>query len=309
LWEQNDRGGSTGTSLVSNTKVNGPLFRQFGTQALVTNSGTLQYYSPGENNVTSEVSRTFPDMAQILANNTNAETGVCPTASTTPTVEQIACFSEYLPTATYVGVASVNASPLSLNFRLTVRDGSGGVGNAATQLVLAPAAGPFLVTSPNTAVTLNTGAQTVTWSVANTDVAPVSVSNVKISLSTDGGLTFPTVLAESVPNTGSAAVTIPAVASTTARIKVEAVGNVFFDVSNANFTLQVPVVTPDPVLGDVDGDGVVGCADINIVKASLNKRLGQAGYDARADVVVNNIIDTRDLTYVKARLPQGTACN
>jgi hypothetical protein len=310
MWEQNDRGGSTGTSLISNAKVNGPLFRQFGTQALVTETATLQYYSPGENVVTANPSRTFPDMVQILANNTNAETGACPTASATPTVAQIACFSEYLPTATYVGVADVNASPLALNFRLTVRDGNGGVGNAATRLLLAPNAGPFLVTSPNTAVTLNTGVQTVTWSVANTNVAPVNASNVKISLSTDSGLTFPTVLAESVPNTGSASVTIPAVASTTARIKIEAVGNVFFDVSNADFTLTVPVVTPpQPVAGDVDGNGVVNCADIAIVKAAYGKRAGQAGYDARADVVVNNIIDARDLAYVKLQLPAGVACN
>ncbi|HEX8476766.1 MAG TPA: M12 family metallo-peptidase [Telluria sp.] len=308
MWEQNDRGATNGTSLVSNVKTNGPLFRQFGTQALVTETATLEYNSPGENVVTGNPSRTFPDMVQILANNTNAETGVCPTASGTPTVAQIACFSEFLPTAAYVGVGGVNASPASLNFRLTVRDGNGGVGNAATQLVLAQAAGPFLVTSPNTAVTLDTGAQTVTWSVANTNVAPVNASNVKISLSLDGGVTFPTVLAESVPNTGSAAVTIPAVASTTARIKVEAVGNVFFDVSNANFTLVVPAA-PEPVLGDVNGDGVVGCADINIVKAALGKRAGQTGYDARADVVANNLIDARDLTYVKSRLPAGTSCN
>lgn len=308
MWEQNDRGSTSGTSLVTNGKTNGPLFRQFGTQALVTNAATLQYNSPGENNVTANPSRTFPDMVQILANNTNAETGVCPTASATPTVEQIACFSEYLPTASYVGVASVNASPLSLNFRLTVRDGNGGVGNAATQLLLAPSAGPFLVTSPNTAVTLNSGTQSVTWSVANTDVAPVNTANVKISLSTDGGLTFPTVLADSVPNTGSASVTMPAVASSTARIKIEAVGNVFFDVSNADFTL-VPVVTPQPVAGDLDGDGVVNCTDYGIVKAAMGKKPGQAGYDARADVVVSNLIDVRDLAYVKSRLPAGTACN
>jgi len=308
MWEQNDSGGDAGTGLVSNVKTNGPLFRQFGTQALVTSAGTLQYNSPGENTVTGNPGRTFPDMVQILANNTNAETGACPTASTTPTVAQIACFSEFLPTAAYVGVADVNASPATLNFRLTVRDGNGGVGNAATQLVLAQGAGPFLVTSPNTAVTLNTGTQTVTWSVANTNVAPVNAGNVRISLSTDGGVTFPTVLAESVPNTGSAAVTIPAVASTTARIKVEAVGNVFFDVSNANFALVVPAA-PEPVVGDVDGDGVVGCADISIVKAALNKRAGQAGYDARADVVANNIVNALDLAYVKARLPQGTVCN
>ena len=71
-----------------------------------------------------------------------------------------------------------------------------------------------------------------------TDVAPVGTANVKISLSTDGGLTYPTVLAESTPNDGSQAVTLPAVNTTTARIKVEAVGNVFFDVSNADFTIR-----------------------------------------------------------------------
>ncbi len=34
MWEQNDIGGATGTALVSNTKKDGPLFRQFGVAAL-----------------------------------------------------------------------------------------------------------------------------------------------------------------------------------------------------------------------------------------------------------------------------------
>jgi hypothetical protein len=305
MWEQNDRGAATGTGLVSNTKTNGPLFRQFGTRAVVSATDTLLYGSPGENHVTADPIRVFPDMKQILANNTNAESGVCPTAAATPTPEQIECFSEYLPTAAYVGFAGVNASPASLNFKLTARDGRGGVNSATTTLVLAPSAGPFRVTAPNTAVTLDAGvAQTVSWSVANTNLAPVSTSNVKITLSTDGGTTWPYVLAASVPNTGSASVVLPPVATTAARIKVEAVGNVFFDVSNADFTISVPAVA-----GDVDGDGAVSCSDVAIVKAAYGKRSGQAGFDARADVVKDNLIDARDLAYVSQRLPKGSVCN
>ena len=303
LWEQNDRGAASGTGLTSNIKTDGPLFRQFSTRAVVTDSGTIEYESPGENQVSTDPTRVFPDMAQILANNTNALTGACPTVSATPTAAQIDCYSEFLPTAAYVGFAA-NAAPPSLNFKLTARDGRGGVNSATTTLVLAPAAGPFLVTSPNTAATLNSGAHTVTWSVANTNVAPVNTANVKITLSLDGGVTWPAVLAESVPNSGSASVTFPALASTRARVKIEAVGNVFFDVSDSDFTLAVA-----PVVGDVTGDGVVDCADVAVVRASLNKRTGQAGFDPRADVNGDGLVNVRDLSVVLQRLPAGTVCS
>jgi hypothetical protein len=301
MWEQNDRGSATGTGLISNTKTNGPLFRQFGTLADVPTASSLLYNSPGENIVGTNPTRVFPDLPQILANNTNAETGVCPTASATPTTPQIDCFSEFLPTAAYVGFAGVNASPASLNFRLTARDGKGGVSSANTQLILAAAAGPFLVTSPNAAVTVDgTSTQTVSWAVAGTDVAPVSAANVKITLSTDGGLTFPYTLAASTANNGSKAVVLPNLNSSTARVKVEAVGNVFFDVSNANFTIRLT--------GDVDGSGVVDCADLAIVKASMGKSTGQPGFDARADVNNDGVVNVRDLAYVSQRVAVGTQC-
>jgi hypothetical protein len=122
----------------------------------------------GENHLTTSPTRVFPDLQQILDNNTNADSGACPTGPIAPPVPIAVkeCFSEFLPTADYVGFAGVNASPLSLHFRLTARDSLGGTNSADTTLLLVPTAGPFRVTSPNTAVSLpGESTQTVTWDV------------------------------------------------------------------------------------------------------------------------------------------------
>jgi len=62
---------------------------------------------------------------------------------------------------------------------------------------------------------------------------------VEIALSVDGGYTFPYILAASTANDGTETLTIPAgiPATTQARIRVAAVGNVFFDISDTNFTI------------------------------------------------------------------------
>ncbi|TXJ26276.1 MAG: T9SS type A sorting domain-containing protein [Chitinophagaceae bacterium] len=128
----------------------------------------------------------------------------------------------------------------TMTFRLTVRDNHAGGGNTKDDdmTVTVASAGPFTVTSPNSSVSWSSNLeQIITWSVNGSDLAPVNCANVKISLSTDGGLTFPTVLAASTPNDGTEEVYIPSLTTNTARIKIEAVGNIFFDISDANFTL------------------------------------------------------------------------
>ncbi len=154
--------------------------------------------------------RTFPELDAILSNST-------PTWEVLPSVGR------------------------SLNFRVSVRDIGAAYGCTGEDNVLVTVngtAGPFVVTAPNTATTWKSGfSQGVTWNVASTTASPVSCSNVKISLSTDGGYTFPFVLAASTPNDGSEAITAPNIGTTTARVKIEAVGNVFFDISNTNFTI------------------------------------------------------------------------
>ncbi len=254
-WEQNDRGASpngAGTALLSNVKTNGPLFAMFPFSGQISDADSLLYDSPGENHLTNDPTRVFPDLQQILDNNTNADTGSCSQGPIAPPVSQATteCYMEFLPTSDYVGVAGVNADPLALHMRFTARDGRGGSNFADTTLLLANTAGPFLVTSPNTAVSLpGDSTQTVTWSVANTAAAPVNAANVKISLSVDSGHTYPYVLAASTPNTGSASVVLPMVGTTHARVKIEAVDNVFFDVSNADFAITWPFSGYFPPIG------------------------------------------------------------
>ena len=62
------------------------------------------------------------------------------------------------------------------------------------------------------------------------------------------------------------------------------------------------------VPGDVNGDGVVNCADLAIVKAAFGTMLGEAGYDARADVNGDGVVNVLDLATVARALPAGTTC-
>ncbi|MGZ8537090.1 MAG: reprolysin-like metallopeptidase [Flavisolibacter sp.] len=129
----------------------------------------------------------------------------------------------------------------SLNFRFTVKDNRAGGGNNKSDDIIVTVngtAGPFGVTAPNTAVSWPVGStQTVTWTVNSTNLAPVSCANVVILLSTDGGNSFPVTLMASTVNDGTETITVPNNVSSQCRIKVAAVGNIFFDISNANFSI------------------------------------------------------------------------
>lgn len=135
------------------------------------------------------------------------------------------------------------ATDRELTFRLTVRDnapGGGRTGSDDVVLTVDSGSGPFRVTSPDGGETLS-GTVAVTWDPAGTAAAPVGATAVDVWLSTDGGRTFPTLLAAGTANDGSETVTLPAVSSARARIKVKGSGNVFFDLSDADFTLDAGV--------------------------------------------------------------------
>ncbi|HEX6172361.1 MAG TPA: zinc-dependent metalloprotease family protein, partial [Chitinophagaceae bacterium] len=206
-WEQNDNSSTTGSgSVASPTKATGPNWLSFSPSASAT--------------------RTFPRLSTVLAG-LNV-TGPLPGGDAGANIEALSSVSR------------------TLNFRLTVRDNkpyvaSSTIGQTAfTDVVVTVTntAGPFSVTAPNTAVTWNAGTNaTVTWNVNGTNAGSVNCASVNILLSNDGGQTFPTVLAAGTANDGSEVITVPSAPGSTCRVKVEAVGNIFFDISNTNFTI------------------------------------------------------------------------
>jgi hypothetical protein len=242
-WEQNDNSTVSGAnSKASPTKTTGPNWLTF--------------------KPTASPTRICPQLSTVLAG--GFTTG--PLAGGTPGID----------------IEALSSVARALNFRLTVRDNAPYSSTAPikvgqtqfTNMIVTVngTAGPFAVSVPNTAVSwrgLTT--QTVTWSVNGSDLAPVSCANVKISLSTDGGFTWAYVLAESTSNDGTEDITIPNTVSTTARIKVEAVGNIFFDISNTNFTITQALpgfAFDDPAAASVTC-GVATSANITLGSVSI----------------------------------------
>lgn len=168
-------------------------------------------------NPTTDPSRTFPRLSDVLSG-TRSDVEKLPTTNRT------------------------------MDFRVTARDnraGGGGVEWDEMRVTVDAASGPFWIISPMTTIPSNT-VLSVTWAIAGTDGPPVSTSHVDILLSTDDGVTFPTVLASNTPNDGSETVTIPDVPTSLARIKVESVGNVFFAISGVCPPAAAPQLEPDP---------------------------------------------------------------
>jgi len=67
--------------------------------------------------------------------------------------------------------------------------------------------------------------------------------------------------------------------------------------------------TMSAILGDVNGDGIVNCLDLAIVKSSFGKKVGTPGFDGRTDVNLDGVVDVHDLALVAQHLPAGMSCH
>ena len=200
-WEQNDTA-TTQTGAAS------------AASATKTGGPNWRSYDP-----VSSPQRYFPPLARVVANQSTTQ-------------------------GTDIVVEALSSVARTLNFVLTVRDnfaGSGQTNSDAMTVTVDAVAGPFLVSTPNTAVSWAVGSnQTVTWDVAGTTANGVNAQYVDVFLSTDGGFTYPIQLASKVPNDGSEVITVPNNVGTTNRIMVKGYKHIFYDISNANFSIVAP---------------------------------------------------------------------
>ena len=234
----------------------------------------FRVYSP-----TISGTRTFPSLQYIL-NNANvppATTGSFLTGEMLPAISRV------------------------MNFQVIARDNrssAGAVNTATAAITIDGAATPFAVTAPNTGVSVPAlSMMNVTWAASG------NAANVKISLSTDGGLTFPHVLLASTPNTGSASVTLPDLSSNMARIKVEAVGNIYFDISDTNFTITPSAIFALSSAVSRKTHGSAGMFDVSIpLSGSLGVENRTAGPDGTHTLVVTF---NREITSGEATVTNG----
>jgi len=183
--------------------------------------------------------RTFPQLSDIL--------------SGTPT------FGESLPT-----------TDRTMNFRVTVRDnhaGGGGVNTGAMRVNVVSSSGPFVVTQPGSSPSWPAGStQTVSWDVANTSSAPINCATVGVLLSVDGGNSFPFTLASGIPNSGAATISVPNMPTSSARVKVEAAGNIFFNISPSNFTITPNTTSPPTLLTEVNTNRAIALDSVTFIR-------------------------------------------
>ncbi|MFN0187098.1 MAG: reprolysin-like metallopeptidase [Bacteroidia bacterium] len=211
----------------------------------------------------------------------------------------------------------------TLKFRITGRDnrvGGGGVHRVddTVKVNVINTGAAFAVTAPNTAVTWTGGASAnVAWNVSSTNIAPISCANVNILLSTDGGFTFPITLLSGTPNDGTENVLVPAVLSSTARVKVEGAGNIFFDISNVNFTIVAGggtlttiatnaisplTLCPSQVLNvDFVTNGVANAG--NVYSAQLSNASGSFA----SPTIIGTLLSTSSNGTIACTIPGGSA--
>ncbi len=228
-----------------------------------------------------EPTRSFPSLRYILDNSNEAPISFVGTSTVGNICGGECITGEDLP-----------SEARTMNFRVSVRDGRGGISDQGTVLTVVNTTTPFRVTTQNASTPwYGTEQRDITWAVSGTTGNGINVANVKISLSTDGGLTFPLLLADSTPNDGSHSITVPVLTTTQARIKIEAIGNIFFDINDVNFPISAELPSIVSVGGRAVTSGGLAIKDAQLAMTSMGgvtriARTNSFGYYRFDDVAI-----------------------
>lgn len=196
-----------------------------------------------------------------------------------------------------------------LNFKFIARDFAeegGGVHWASLSMNSTAGAGPFHVINPMSSDTVVVGSIVqIKWDVANTEKAPVNCLFVDILYSRNGGNNFTDTLANNIPNSGSAFVIIPEGVTNQGRIKIKAVGNVFFDVNPGNFRVVDPIA---PTFSLVAGSPSELICVPNNLSLPLETR-ALMGYEHPIKLEVVNASVQNDITFTFLDNPLNPGSN
>ena len=193
----------------------------------------------------------------------------------------------------------------TMKFRYTVRDNVAGGSSSAsdnTVITVDGDSGPFVVTSQNASTTWSPQSnETITWDVAGTDVAPVDSPNVDILFSTNGGQTYDVVIAEDIPNNGSAEISAPNLNTTSGRFMIISSNNIFYDINAGVITIDGELALNENSFENFALWPNPSNGSINLVLTPFsNGEIKVTLYDIRGSLVYNKGFETNGSLFEKA---------
>ena len=196
---------------------------------------------------------------------------------------------------------TVSYVPRTLHYAVTVRDENPQrpMLSSSETTVTVTNDGPFKFKGLTASTILYKDASnTITWDVANTNNAPYNVSNVKIDYTTDNGNTWNDLVA-STPNNGSYTVQMPSSLNGPIKLRISAIGNVFYAVSPAVSIGTAPSSTTSAPTGliakDSDIEKTTAIISWNGVQGAtylVNYRKVGATTWSSATSTINNVLLT-----------------
>jgi hypothetical protein len=210
-----------------------------------------------------------------------------------------------------------NAAGATFRVRVTAVDGNGNTGNDASNAnftVTDGQAPTASLTAPDGGESFDVGSsQTITWNATDN----IAVATVDLAYSTNGGASFPNVIATGIANTGSRSWTIPATPSSTVRVRViarDAAGNTARDSSSANFSI-VDNAAPLVTLNAPNGGENWGRGSAQSITWSASDNVGVTGIDLAystdgganyPNAIASNIANTGSFAWTVPNDPNNT---